>query len=150
MPIESSEHMADKGRFFAEACRVLKPGRPARGVRLAARPAPRPWEVRWLLEPICREGRLPGMGDEADYRGLAEAAGFVTVATEDLSDGCARTWSVCARRVLGRLATDPRYRRYLLDRRATDRVFALTLLRLLLAYRTGSMRYGLMVFERPG
>ena len=28
-------------------------------------------------------------------------------------------------------------------------IFALTLIRLLLAYRTGSMRYCLLVFERP-
>ena len=147
--IESSEHMADKGRFFAEAHRVLKPGGRLVVCAWLTRPAPRPWEVRWLLEPICREGRLPGMGDEADYLGLARDAGFVTVASEDLSEGVRRTWSVCARRLLGRLATDPRYGRYLLDRRATDRVFALTLLRLLLAYRIGAMRYGLMVFERP-
>jgi tocopherol O-methyltransferase len=148
--VESSEHMADKGRFFAEAHRVLRPGGRLVVCAWLARPAPRPWEVRWLLEPICREGRLPGMGEKAEYLRLAEQAGFVTVAAEDLSGRVSRTWSVCARRVAGKLMTDSRYRCYLRDRRATDRVFALTLARLLLAYRTGSMRYGLMVFDRPG
>jgi tocopherol O-methyltransferase len=56
---------------------------------------------------------------------------------------------VCAYRLAGKLATERRYLRHLLDRRASDRVFALTLLRLLTAYRTGSMRYGLFVFDRP-
>lgn len=148
--IESSEHMADKGRFFAEARRVLRPGGRLVVCAWLARPAPRSWEARWLLEPICREGRLPGLGEQADYLRLAGQAGLVTVAAEDLSARVARTWSVCARRLLGRLATDPRYRRHLLDRRASDRVFALTLVRLLLAYRTGSVRYGLMAFTRPG
>ena len=50
-------------------------GRPAGGVRLADAPGASA-EVRWLLEPICREGRLPGMGDETDYLGLARGAGL--------------------------------------------------------------------------
>ena len=46
-------------------------------------------------------------------------------------------------------ATAPHYSRFLLDRSSSDRVFALTLLRLLVAYRTRSMRYCLLVFVRP-
>lgn len=147
--IESSEHMEDKARFFSEAFRILRPGGRLVICAWLARPAPRDWEVRWLLEPICREGRLPGMGEAADYRQLAEDAGFVTTSIEDLSDRVARTWRVCASRLAAKLATERHYLRYLLDRRASDRVFALTLLRLLLAYRTGSLRYGLFVFDRP-
>ncbi|MGD9511917.1 MAG: cyclopropane-fatty-acyl-phospholipid synthase family protein [Geminicoccaceae bacterium] len=147
--IESSEHMEDKARFFSEAFRVVRPGGRLVVCAWLARPAPRPWEVRWLLEPICREGRLPGMGEEKDYRQLAERVGFVTTSSEDLSDRVARTWWVCACRLAGKLATERSYLRHLLDPRASDRVFALTLLRLLTAYRTGSMRYGLFVFDRP-
>ena len=88
------------------------------------------------------------MGEQQEYLRFAESAGLTTVAAEDLSDRVSRTWSICARRVVGKLATDPRYLRFLLDRHATDRVFALTLARMLVAYRTGSMRYGLMVFDR--
>jgi tocopherol O-methyltransferase len=147
--IESSEHMPDKVRFFAEACRTLRPGGRLVVAAWLAREAPASWEVRWLLEPICREGRLPGMGDEGDYRRLAEGAGFVVERCEDLSREVRRTWSVCARRLAGKLVTDRRYRGFLLDPSASERVFAPTLLRLLLAYRTGAMRYVLFSFRRP-
>ena len=80
---------------------------------------------------------------------LTRSMEFVTTASEDLSDRVARTWWVCAYRLAAKLATERSYLRHLLDPRAGDRVFALTLLRLLTAYRIGSMRYGLFVFDRP-
>ena len=69
---------------------------------------------------------------------------------EDLSDQVNRTWWICIRRALGRLATRPRYLRFLMDGHARNRVFAVTLLRIMIAYRTRSMRYCLLVFERAG
>ena len=146
--IESSEHMPDKQRFFDEAFRVLRPGGIFGVYVWLSRSAPRGWEVRHLLEPICREGRLPGMGDEAEYRSMAEAAGFRVEMVSDISDRVRRTWSICVRRVLGKVATERRYRRFLMERSAENRVFALTLGRLLLAYRTGSMRYCLLVMRK--
>ena len=83
--IESSEHMQDKQRFFDEAYRVLKPNGLLGIYAWLARDDPRPWEVRHLLEPICREGRLPGMGNEADYLRLGVEAGFQVRQVEDLS-----------------------------------------------------------------
>jgi tocopherol O-methyltransferase len=146
--IESSEHIPDKQRFFDEAFRVLRPGGILAVYAWLSKTAPRPWEVRHLLEPICREGRLPGMGDEADYRAMAEAAGFRVELVSDISDRVRRTWSICLRRVVGKLATEARYRRFLMERTAENRVFALTLGRLLLAYRTRSMRYCLLVLHK--
>ncbi len=147
--IESSEHMIDKQRFFDEVFRTLKPDGLLAVCAWLARTDAGAWEVRHLLEPICREGRLPSLGDEADYRRLAEQAGFRLLAVEDLTRDVRRTWWICARRVLGKLATRSRYRRFLLDRTAPNRVFAVTLLRMMVAYRTGTLRYCLLVFRRP-
>ncbi|WP_201836736.1 SAM-dependent methyltransferase [Microvirga zambiensis] len=147
--IESSEHMPDKQRFFDEAYRTLRPGGQLGIYAWLARDHTRPWEERRLLEPICREGRLPGMGSEADYRNWAEASGFILDAFEDLSKKVRRTWTLCAGRVARKLATHPHYRRFLLDARSKNRVFALSLLRIWTAYITGSMRYGLIVASKP-
>jgi tocopherol O-methyltransferase len=146
--IESSEHMPDKQRFFDEAFRVLRPrGRLVICAWLAA-DRPKPWEVKHLLEPICREGRLPGMGTEGDYRDFATRAGFRVTQTEDISAQVSRTWWICARRFLARLVTHPHYLKFLLNRGAANRIFALTLFRLLLAYRTKAMRYCVFTLQK--
>ena len=145
--IESSEHFADKGRFFAEAFRTLQPGGVFAVYAWLACDTPRAWQTRYLLEPICREGRLPGLGDERDYRELADAAGFCLQDVVELSRQVRRTWWLCLCRVAAKLVTDAHYRRFVVA--SADRVFALTLLRLLIAYWTGSMRYCLFVLRKP-
>jgi tocopherol O-methyltransferase len=142
LSIESSEHMADKLAFFAQVARVLRPG--GRSVICAwlAPEQPTPWQVRYLLEPICREGRLPSMGSESDYRQLFAGAGMRVEGFRDLSEEVKRTWSVCIKRFLKGLATESSYRRFLLRSSNQDRVFARTLFRLWAAYETRSMRYG--------
>ncbi len=148
--IESSEHMVDKPRFFAEAARVLRPGgRLVVCVWLAAE-RPKGWEVRHLLEPICREGRLPSMGSESDYRAMATAAGLRVTGFADVSRRVRRTWDIIIADVARRLVTSPRYRAFLRDARANNRIFVATLPRLALAYRTGAMRYGIFTFEKAG
>jgi tocopherol O-methyltransferase len=147
--IESSEHMPDKQRFFDEAFRTLKPGGRLAICAWLAADHPKAWEVRHLLEPICREGRLPGMGNEADYRAMATKSGFEMVSVEDISAQVSRTWWICAGRLLKALATRPRYIKFLLNQSQSNRIFAVTLFRLLAAYRTKSMRYCLLVFRKP-
>lgn len=147
--IESSEHIGDKQRFFAEAFRVLRPGSRLVVCAWIAKAAASRWERRFLLEPICRQGRLPGMGTEDDYRALASAAGFDTLAAEDISKKVWRTWPICIRRSLARFATDARYRRFLFAREAHNKVFAATLIVILAAYATGAMRYCVFVYRKP-
>ena len=147
--IESTEHMADKPRAFAEAARVLKPaGRLVVCAWLEGEGA-QPWEVRHLLEPICREGRLPGMGSRSDYEEMAAAAGLTALSYEDISKKVRRTWNVCARRFVGRLLTDAQIRRLAFARATRSRDFILSLPRLILALRTGAMRYGVFVWVKP-
>lgn len=146
--IESTEHVLDKAGAFAEAHRVLRAGGRIAVCAWNARERPSSWEERHLLEPICREGRLAGMGSETEYRALLADAGFVDVRVEDLSVAVKRTWPKCARGVGVRLLRDARYRRFLFDRSSRNRVFALTLLRIWAAYETGAMRYLLFVARK--
>ncbi len=98
--IESSEHMPDKQRFFTQAARTLKPnGRLVICAWLSCN-NPRTWEINYLLEPICREGRLPHMGNETDYQTLGKTAGLNLITVQDITRNVRRTWSICIRRML--------------------------------------------------
>ncbi|MCC6485971.1 MAG: class I SAM-dependent methyltransferase [Candidatus Hydrogenedentes bacterium] len=145
--IESSEHMEDKPAFFKEVVRVLKPGGRFGVYAWLARPDPSRCEIACLLEPICREGRLPGMGNEAEYREMMLEAGLVDITYEDLSQKVKKTWPVIVGRMAKRLPTDPEARRFL--RSGPNREFARTVFRIWLAYNTGSMRYGLFTCRKP-
>jgi tocopherol O-methyltransferase len=146
--IESSEHMVDKPRFFAEASRVLRPGGRLVVCAWLEGDGVRPWEVRHLLKPICSEGRLPSMGSRADYEALAAAAGFRLAGYDDISRNVRRTWSICLRRLLGKVVTDPGLRRLAMSSATRSRDFILSLPRLILALRTGAMRYGVFVWDK--
>jgi len=139
--IESTEHMDDKALAFGEAFRVLRPGGRLAVCAWIAAESARPWERRHLLEPICHEGRLPGMGTETDYRALLVGAGFVVEEVSDISREVRGTWGICLRGVVRRLWTDPAGRAFLLSAASRNRIFLLTMARIWLAYRTGAMRY---------
>jgi tocopherol O-methyltransferase len=146
--IESTEHMTDLSAFFAEAHRVLKPGGRLVICAWLTREEPGPGETRWLLEPICREGRMRGMGTADEYHRLALASGFAPRDALDVSRQVKRTWSICARRVAIRLLRDPASRRFLMGPENPNRIFALTLFRIWLAYSLGSMRYGILSADK--
>jgi tocopherol O-methyltransferase len=147
--IESSEHMPDKARFFTEAARVLKPGGRLVVCAWLAHTGAGRLAVRHLLEPICREGRLPGMGTREDYEQLAAEAGLDLLSFEEIGPQVRRTWSICARRTVRRLVADRGFRRFAMARTTRNRAFLLTLPRLMVALRTGAMRYGVFAWEKP-
>ena len=147
--VESSEHMADKQRFCNEAFRTLRSGGRFVVCAWLSCDAPFAWQNRLLLEPICREGRLPSLGNRADYEGFIKRAGFDLVAVDDITDRVARTWSVCLRRAARNAVFDSRYLRFMLSPEARNRIFAVTMVRLLIAFRTGAMRYALFVAHKP-
>lgn len=146
--IESTEHMPDLRRCFAQMHRVLRPG--GRFVICAwlACETPKPWEVRYLLEPICREGRLAGLGSLSEYSRALRETGLVLERAEDVSSQVRRTWWVVLRRVLRGLATRRDYWHYLFDPEQHERPFVWTVARMWLAYRTGALRYGILSGRR--
>ncbi|TLM81922.1 methyltransferase domain-containing protein [Pseudarthrobacter sp. NamE2] len=146
--IESSEHMVDKPRFFAEAHRVLSPGGRLVVCAWLAGTDAGGWKVRHLLEPICREGRLPSMGTREEYEAMAAAAGFAVTGYEDVSRRVARTWWICAGRLVKAIFVDRETRRLALG--ARNRSAVLSIPRLILAYRTGAMRYGIFTLSKAG
>ena len=102
-----------------------------------------------LIIPICNEGRLPGMGSEADYQQMIEAAGLRVVKFEDLTRKVEETWAICIRRTIKGFFTDPKMWKYVLGKNRSELVFALTLRRIQKAYQCGAMRYGWFVIEKP-
>jgi len=146
--IESSEHFPDKERFFSEFHRILKPGGRMACYAWLAHPDPSGWMVNAFLEPICREGRLPSMGDSADYRALLEGAGFTDIAFREYSQEVKQTWPIIIGRMARRLLWDSEARAFLFNG-PENRLFAKTVVRIWLAYETGAMRYGLFTARKP-
>ena len=146
--IECLAHVPDKPKYFQEIARVLKPGHKAAIYAWLADPTPTKWEERHLLEPICSEGRLPSMGSADDYRQMIADAGLTLERYEELSRKVRKTWWICARRLTGRLFTSPAYWKALFDSTNGNRVFAITLMRILAAYHSGAMEYGLFVMRK--
>ncbi|WP_253904344.1 hypothetical protein [Arthrobacter sp. Br18] len=76
---------------------------------------------------------------------MAIAAGFAIDSYEDVSRRVARTWTICARRLVKALLVDRETRRLALGARNR---FVLSIPRLILAYRTGAMRYGIFTLSK--
>ena len=89
------------------------------------------------------------MGSETEYRAMMAEAGLEVVGFADLTASVWKTWAICLIEAAKRILTEKAYRAFLRDPANSDRNFAVTLLRILLAYRLGAMRYGLFTARRP-
>lgn len=146
--IECLSHMPDKPLAFAELARVVKPGGRVVLTDWLACAERREWRDKHLLEPICAEGRLPSMHTVAEYGELLRDAGLEVESFQDVSRRVSRTWPIITGRALSRAARDAEARRFLLDRSNPDRIFALTVPRLVAAYATRAMVMGVFAARK--
>jgi tocopherol O-methyltransferase len=146
--IESSEHMSDRDEFFRRAYKVLEAGGRFVVCAWLSGEAPSSMEITWLLRPICDEGRIPYLPTLNELVASARAVGFEVVNSQDCTRAVRRTWGIIFRRLIGSLLTDSRYRAFLRDPQRRNRIFALTVVRLWLAYRIGAMQYGIVTLQR--
>jgi tocopherol O-methyltransferase len=142
--IECTEHLRDKAGFIARAADWLRPeGRIAlctwtRDDRLGARDSDR------YLKPICRGFLCPSLGSAAEYSRWMEQCGLVVEERADLTERTAHTWEVClqrTRKLWVRLGA-------MLLGRDTGRFLSAFPL-MLEAYRSGALRYSLIVGRKP-
>lgn len=149
LSIESSEHMLDLKKFFEEAYRVLKPGGSFVICAWLTKEFPSDREVRYLLEPICSEGRLVGMGTATEYCEIFKSVGFQQIVHENLTDAVKKTWSLSILGLIPYFLRNPQDLRLLSATANPNRNFLASLFRIRLAYEIGSMKYGIFKGMKP-
>jgi tocopherol O-methyltransferase len=149
LAIESFEHIANKAAAIREALRVLRPGGSFVLAVQVAKPTPAAWQRRLLLQPICKEARMPSLGTTEDFSNWLSHAGFQMIEIESVSAQVSRTWPSLAAECLRALLRQPGLLRYVLDFRRGNPRLALTMLRLWLAHQTGAMDYLILSAQRP-
>jgi tocopherol O-methyltransferase len=134
--MESSEHFHDRAVYFRNVARTLRPG----GRLLVAA-----WTGDMRSQAVREVARLflcPSLQDCASYVAQISLAGLSLVIADDWTAQVTRTWEICrARATAGRLAA------WALP--ATIRDFVLGIDVILRAYRSGELRYSVIVAEKP-
>lgn len=144
LAVESMTHMADLGEALLRVRTVLQPGGRFVACVWLAGDDVGGLQERHLLEPICREGRLAGLPTATEFLTAMGGAGLVeNTLVSDLSRKVRGTWDRTLKAAARRVVEDPEARRFLLDAAQPERIFAATMIRIWIAYRTGALRYGL-------
>ena len=149
LSIECIEHLPDKVAFFREAWRLLVPGGRLALAVWSESPKATAWDKEHLLLPICLEGRMPDLLTGDEWRALMENAGFQIKTQTEHGRQVKKTWAICAARLVRKVATESAYRKFLLHAPSSEKVFALTLLRLWLAFEKKAMDYWIFLAEKP-
>jgi tocopherol O-methyltransferase len=134
--MESSEHFADKPRYFHRAAAALRPG----GRLLVAA-----WTGSMAspqVRDVARDFLCPSLQTPAEYRAQMEAAGLRLVTEHDLTAGVVRTWELCRQRARLAAPLAP-----LLPRMVGEFVRAIDVI--LGAYRSGELTYTVLAAEKP-
>jgi tocopherol O-methyltransferase len=129
--MESSEHFADKSRYFANVERTLRPG----GKLLLAA-----WTGsmdRYRVREVARAFLCPELWTARQYQSAVESTGMQSRRCEDMTPKIVRTWDICQER-----ARSARPVIKLLPRAAREFVDSVDII--LDAYRSGDLTYTLL------
>ncbi|HET7439824.1 MAG TPA: class I SAM-dependent methyltransferase [Terriglobales bacterium] len=130
--MESSEHFADKSRYFQNVATTLKSG--GKLLLSAWTGSMQSTQVR----DVARAFLCPELWSAQQYARAIESAGLRVIRTDDLSAGVARTWEICSERVTKVKTIVP-----LLPR--TARAFVEGIETILQAYRSGALTYSVIL-----
>ncbi len=134
--MESSEHFADKSRYFVNVARTLRPG----GQLLLAA-----WTGamdRPLVREVGRAFLCPELWTAEQYQSAIESTGMRVRKRENLTSRILSTWEICQERAR---AASVAVR--LLPRAAREFVEGIDII--LDAYRSGDLTYTVIVADRP-
>ena len=133
--MESSEHFADKTRYFTNVARTL---RPVGQLLLAAWTGPMD---RPRVREVARAFLCPELWTAGQYQSAIELAGMRVRHREDLTAGIVSTWEICQER-----ARSASIAVKLLPRTAREFVEGIDII--LDAYRSGDLTYTVLVAEK--
>lgn len=139
--IECLEHLTDKGSFISQAARMLRPGGRLALCSWLRGPETGPEDA--LVRTVCESFLCPSLASQGEYHSWCAAAGLEVRCVEDLTARVTRTWEILVRR-LSRPWLWPVKRIAGGDVRRFVDGFA----KILEAYESGAMSYGLLVAGR--
>jgi len=134
--MESSEHFADKQRYFINVARALRP----QGQLLLAAWTGNMEDAH--VREVARAFLCPELWTTEKYMEAISAAGMVVDHCEDLTGGIVRTWEICQAHAR---AAAPIIK--LLPRAAQEFVAGIDII--IDAYRSGDLTYAVLTAEKP-
>ncbi len=146
--IESFSHMVDRGAVLAEVERVLKPGGRLVLTDWIGSKNPARWQVKGLLEPICRGGKLTSLIHVEEMAEMLKEASLQVIECNDITAKVSKTWYKITVRLVRKMLIDGRYRKFMWQSLLNDRDLLFAIPRVMLAYASACLRYEWVVAEK--